>query len=74
MTDQTKISVHYSTIDRFSIRRTFATLAGAQRFAAKYLGDHPEIGRGYAISSDGIGRVTCQGCALSDLFPAMERV
>jgi hypothetical protein len=68
MTDTTKITVTYTSIDRCRTVRTFKTLAGARKFAAEYVGHHPEIGCGYAISSDGIGKVTVKGCTLANLF------
>ena len=35
----------------------------------KWVGAHPEIGSTYAVSGDGVGKVTCQGVSLSELFP-----
>lgn len=65
-----EIRVHYSAIDGFSKTRTFKTLKGAQRFAQKYVGKHPEIGTGYAVSGSGVGKVTVSGDAtLQALFP-----
>lgn len=69
MTD-TKITVRYSAVDGFRMTRTFKTLRGAQRFAQRYVGEFPEQGRGYAVSDDGVGKVTCTGCTLRDLFTA----
>ena len=62
------IKVTYTSIDRVRITRSFGTLAGARKFAANYVGHHPEIGCGYAISSDGIGKITVKGCTLANLF------
>ena len=62
--------IRYSSIDRFSQSRSFKTLAGAQKFAQRWVGPHPELGGYYAISDDGVGKVTCSGCKLTDLFPA----
>jgi len=64
------IKVTYQSIDRVRITRPFKTLTGARRFAQKYLGLHPTLGCGYAISDDGIGKITVEGSAtLRDLFP-----
>jgi hypothetical protein len=63
------IRVRYESIDRFSKTRRFKTLKGAQKFAQKYLGETPEMGSFYAVSGDGIGKITCEGCRLYDLFP-----
>lgn len=65
------IIVTYRSIDGYSQRRTFKTLKGARRFAHKWVGSHPEISEAfqYAVSGDGIGRVTWSGCTANDLFP-----
>jgi hypothetical protein len=34
------------------------------------VGDHPEMGTRYAISGDGIGKITVENSTLTDLFPA----
>ena len=63
------IKVRYSSVDGFSKSRTFKTLAGARTFAWHYVGETPELGSWYAVSSDGVGKVTCTGCTLAELFP-----
>lgn len=67
------ITVRYRSLDRFGITRRFKTLAGAQQFAQKYVGAHPEISVTfqYAVSADGVGKVTVSGddVTLNDLFP-----
>jgi antirestriction protein ArdC len=67
------ILVTYRSTDGGTSRRngTFATLARAQRFAATWVGERPELGQGYAVSFDGVGKITCQGCTLAALFPAL---
>lgn len=64
------IKVRYSSIDRFSQTRSFATMAAARRFAQKWVGQNPEIGSHYAISGDGIGKITVTGATLAELFGA----
>ena len=64
------ISVTYSSIDHFRTTRKFKTLAGAQKFAQRYLGPTPEMGSWYAVSGDGIGKIEARGVSLYDLFPA----
>jgi len=64
------IAIRYRTVDGANVRRTFQTINGARRFAHKWVGAHPEIGTRYAISGDGVGKITCEGCSLDDLFPA----
>jgi hypothetical protein len=66
------IKVTYRSIDRFSKTATFKTLKGAQRFAQKWVGETPDVGRFYAVSFDGIGKITCDGCLLVDLFPKLK--
>jgi hypothetical protein len=68
------IRVRYTSIDRCSKSRRFKTLKGARAFAQKWVGQHPEIGCGYAVSFDGIGKVTVEGCTLDELFPAPQSV
>jgi hypothetical protein len=66
-----QITVRYLAVDGFSKTRRFKTLAGAQKFAQHYLGEHPEFYERswYAVSFDGVGRVTVEGATLADLFP-----
>lgn len=67
------ITVTYSSVDGHTDTRKFKTLAGAQRFAAHMVGETPEMGRTYAASCDGIGKVTVQGATLAELFTRPER-
>jgi hypothetical protein len=62
------ITVTYRSIDGFKKVGTFKTLDGARAFAAKWVGSDAEIGSTYAVASDGIGKVTVQGCTLAELF------
>ena len=63
--------VTYSTIDRFRQTRSFATLKGAQAYAARMVGETPEISDAfqYAVSSCGTGKIQCGGCSIRALFP-----
>jgi hypothetical protein len=63
------IRVSYQSIDRFTQTKTYKTLKGAQRFAQHWVGAHPEIGTGYAVSGDGVGKITVIGATLHELFP-----
>lgn len=68
----TIIRVGYESIDSYGrIQwRTFKTLRGARAFAQRYLGETPEIGMGYAVSGDGVGKIVVNGATrLDDLFP-----
>lgn len=68
-----EIKVKYSTIDRFSQKRTFKTLEGAQKYAQKWVGETPEISTTfqYAVSSDGTGKIEVEGCSIRKLFPKL---
>lgn len=68
--DHMQITVRYSGIDRARIVRRFASIEAARKFAIKYVGAYPEIGCGYAVSGDGVGKVTVNGCTLTELFHA----
>jgi hypothetical protein len=65
-----QISVTYNSLDGYRKTRVFGSLKGARKFAQDWVGEHPEIGSTYAVSSDGIGKVQVAGDAtLNDLFP-----
>jgi hypothetical protein len=63
------VTVRYAAVDGFRQTRKFKTLAGAQRFAQKWVGETPEVCRHYAVSGDGVGKVTVEGCLIDQLFP-----
>jgi len=65
------IKVSYRSIDRCSKTRRFKTLEGAQKFAQEWVGETPELGSFYAVSGDGIGRITVEGATLTELFPKL---
>lgn len=64
-------TVHYESIDSHGRRTTrfFKTLAGARTYAHRQVGETPEMGSHYAISGDGVGKITVEGASLFDLFP-----
>lgn len=64
------IRVRYTSIDRWTSVKAYKTLSGARKFAQLWVGQHPEIGTTYAVSGDGIGKISVEGCTLADLFPA----
>lgn len=65
------IRVRYTAIDGCRQSRRYKTLEGARRYARKWVGETPEISEtfGYAVSWDGVGKVTVEGCSIHDLFP-----
>ena len=69
MTEKTDIRLRYRSVDGCTKKQKFTSLADAQRFAHHWIGPHPEIGRGYAISGDGIGKIEAAGVTLAALFP-----
>jgi hypothetical protein len=72
------IVIRFSTIDGFRKTRKFKTLAGAQRFAQKYVGKTPEISEAfqYAVGSFGDAKITVISGAVGirELFPATSVV
>jgi hypothetical protein len=64
-----QITIHYLASDRTHVTRRYVTLEGARKYAHLMVGETPERGSYYAISGDGIGRITVSGCTLDDLFP-----
>lgn len=67
-----QIKLHYLSSDGRRKSGIFKTLKGAQAFAQKWVGKYPEHGtiHQYAVSGDGVGRITWEGCTFEDLFPA----
>ena len=66
------IVVKYRSSDGYSKSARFKTLAGAQKFAWKWVGRHPDIGSWYAVSDDGVGRIAADGATMAKLFPEGE--
>lgn len=74
LAEKTPVSVRLtvSTVDRYRKTRTFTTLRGARAFAVAAVGPAPEYSSfGYAVDSSGTSKLEWDGCAFSDLFPAM---
>ena len=62
------IKVSYLACDGYKKTRSFRTLKGARAFAENWVGKSPDFGSFYAVSSDGVGRVTVSGVTLRELF------
>lgn len=76
-TEKREIRVTYTAIDGCRKVRTYRRLEFAQRFAQTHVGAYPELGSDYAVSGDGVGKITVQGATLAELFPELappERV
>ena len=73
-----KIKIKYRSCDGCKKNRVFSTVEKAQKFAQKYVGEHPEIGLSpfgnhYAVSADGVGIIEVSGIKLKELFPESWR-
>ncbi len=63
------MKITYQAVDGYRVTKSFKTLAGAQRFAHKWVGASPGLGVGYAVSDDGIGTIwPREGVTLRQLF------
>ena len=62
------ITVRYYSIDGYRKTRQYKTLNGARKFAQAYVGANPTMGMSYAVSDDGIGKITVTGTSLEALF------
>jgi hypothetical protein len=63
------ITVRYAAVDGYRTTRKFTSIAGARKFAARYIGNNPDtFGGSYAVSDDGVGTVRVEGCTLAALF------
>lgn len=64
-----QISIIYTSIDGVNKVRHCETIAGARAWAMYWVGECPELGLYYAVSADGVGKVTVSGLTIHDLFP-----
>ena len=64
-----KITVIYDSIDGYHEERGCETIEGARAWAMHWVGECPELGRYYAVSADGIGKITVHGVTVRDIFP-----
>src|SRR5271155_2603467 len=61
MTNAENIVVLYTSVDGCRIKRAFKRTGWARKFAQKWVGPCPEIGRSYAISDDGVDKIEVWG-------------
>lgn len=66
------IQVYYTSIDGVNETRSFDKIEDAQIYAKHWIGDHPTLALTYAVSDDGIGKITVHGCTLAELFPGVD--
>jgi hypothetical protein len=72
-TTNREIRVSVRTIDRFSQTRTFKTLAGARKYAQKWVGAHPEQSTfGGVVGTYGDSKVSWSGATYDEMFPSEE--
>lgn len=62
------ITVRYSSIDGARKAKRTTDIAKARAFAVQWVGEHPDFGTSYAVSFDGVGKITVEGAALAELF------
>ncbi len=63
-----QIRIKYSSIDGARMARKFDTIEAAHRFAIRCVGEDHDIGRAYAVSADGIGKIEVSGVSLQDFL------
>ena len=70
-----KITVYNKAVDGFKEEKEFDSIGDAREYCQKYLGSNFELGpliwgcSDYAISGDGINRLTLEGVTWQELFP-----
>lgn len=62
------ITIRLKAIDGYSATRKFKTLEGARKFAREMLGQHYDIGSGYAVSGSGTLTLRAEGATLEELL------
>jgi hypothetical protein len=66
------LKLGYSSVDDQKVRpRVYTSLRGARDYAQGMLGKRPEIGGGYAVSGDGVGKIVILegNVSLWEIFP-----
>ncbi len=65
---ETAITVYYRAIDGYTETGLFTNLEDATVYAHNKVGVKADLGFNYAVSFDGVGKVTVVGCALTDIW------
>ena len=66
---QALIRLRYESVDGANKLANFKTLKGARNWATLRVGPNPDMGLSYAVSDDGVGKVTVvEGTTLGELF------
>lgn len=66
-----EIHLSYRAIDGYKLEESFSSIVDARKFAYKWVGESPELGSYYAVSSDGVGRLMWDGIEAKELFPSL---
>ena len=67
------MKITYTSLDGVRKTRSFKTLSAARKFAFDYVGPQDVEGGWYAVSSDGVGKITWSGITRAELFGAPAR-
>ena len=62
------IKLVYRAIDGAVKKQTFTDIEKVRVWARHWVGEHPEIGSDYAVSSDGIATIRAYGISIEELF------
>jgi len=60
--------LYYSSVDGYQKTTRYASLKGLRKAAFQRVGEHADLGTGYAVSSDGVGVVRVGGVTLREVF------
>jgi len=66
------IKIYFSSIDGITKTHSFKTIEGARQFALKVVGEQDVDGGLYAVSDDGVVRITWAGISRAELFAFVE--
>lgn len=64
----TAIKLRFSTLDGIRKTKAFKSLKGARKAAHAWIGADADVGGHYAVSTDGVVKLTVEGCTLADIF------
>lgn len=64
-----ELKLIYSSIDGYRKVYPCASMAELRKLAYHWVGENADVGRYYAVSFDGIGKVEVEGCTIRDVFP-----
>jgi len=62
------MKIFYESIDGYTEAKEFTDIIKAKEYAKECVGSYYNIGFFYAISNDGVGKITCEGITLKELL------